>query len=454
MNYLKIITSSIIGSLLLFQCNTSPVEKNTVTAHQDSIQLVYRYNLDKIDTLFTKKEQAVSFNFDADDEVQNGMIFHPQTGTRIPVYLGNNKTNSIVIDSINEQKLHFHYSGENAAINQYILKSFDTQQMIMMGMQGDYPSFKTIIDKAVSLRKAQLDSLSDEDFKKTETITIDYLTKNLQLTYAFQQSMRGQKNLDSIDSEITQLINEKPVEDLSLLKSDGYKNYLNMISQINFFKTNPDQLNSIYAYLTFSESYFQNKEIIAAVGENLIPLYLKFTNDTSHDAQVKKFIDKYITKANKKEQFLEQFKERNKFSKGQMAPAFSGIDHNGKIINSSDLKGKYLVVDVWATWCGPCKKEAPFFAKLAEQYKNDDRIEFISISIDQNKKAWEQFIQEENPFWLNLWVENDFQSTLAKDYEIKGIPYFMILDPDGKFAVSSTSRPSDKMEEQIAELLK
>ncbi|APD06017.1 thioredoxin-like protein YneN [Flavobacteriaceae bacterium UJ101] len=451
MKYLKFVTLFLIGSLFFIKC-TSSKEKNTVTAHQDNIQLIYRYNLDKIDTVLTKKNQAVAFNFD--EELQNGMLFHPKTNTRIPLYLGNNKTNSVIIDSLSNRQLYFHYNGENAPINQYILKSFDAQQMLMRGMQDDYPSFKAIINKAVSLRRAQLDSLSDEDFKKIETITIDYLPKNLKLTYAFQHALREQKNVDSIDSEITQLINEKPIEDPSLLKSDSYKNYLNMMSQINFFKTNPDLLNSIYDHLIYSQHYFQNEEIIATVGENLINLYLKFTKDTSHDNEVKDFINQYITKTAKKEQFLNQFKERNKFSKGQTAPTFSGIDINGKTIHSTDLKGKYLVVDVWATWCGPCIKEAPFFKKLAEQYKNDDRIEFISISIDQNKKAWEKFLQKEKPSWLNLWVENDFQSSLALDYEIKGIPYFMIIDPDGKFATSSASRPSDKMGEQITHLLK
>ncbi|MFV0529843.1 MAG: TlpA family protein disulfide reductase [Flavobacteriales bacterium] len=448
----NIIIFSIISSFCIIGCQNSSSSKNTITAQQDSIQLIYRYNFDQIDTIFTKKKQAISFGFDK--EVENGMLFHLKTGTRIPVYLGNDKTNSVIIDSLAERKLHFHYAGENAAINRYILRSFDTQQILMTGMQGDYSAFKAIVNQVVSLRKAQLDSLSDEDFKKIENITIQYLPKNLKLTYAFQQAMGAQKKLDSIDLEITQLINEKPVENPSLLESNGYKTYLNMISQINFYKTSPEKFNSIYDYLLFTKDYFHNKEVMAVVGENLVNLYLRFTLDTSNDDQVKQFINEYITNTDKKDQFLEKFKNRNKFSKGQTAPPFSGEDIQGKTITSEEFKGKFLVIDVWATWCGPCKTEAPFFEKLVEQYKNDDRIEFISISIDENKEAWKNFITKENPSWVNLWVANDFQSTLAKDYEIKGIPYFIILDPERKFAVSQASRPSDKMAEQIASLLK
>ncbi len=440
--------------LLITGCQTStPSSKNTVTAQQDSIMLIYRYDFEKVDTIFTKKNQAVSFHFE--EGLQSGMLFHLPTNARIPIYLGNDKTNAIVIDSLTSKKLYFHYSGENASINQYFLKSFDTEPMFIRGMQKDYPSFKAVVDQVVSLRKAQLDSLSDEDFKKTEQISIDYLPKNLKLTYAFQRAQRERKSFDSIDSEITQLINEKPIEDPSFLKSDVYKSYLNIMSQINFFRTNPEKTQSVYHYILFCKDYFENKEIITHFGEDLIPYYLQI-QDTSNDHVMKEFINDYITDTNKKERFLAKFKDRNKFSKGNIAPSFSGMDINGNVIHSEELKGKYLVVDVWATWCPPCKQEAPFFEELAEKYKDDDRIEFISISIDEKKELWEQFIEKEKPFWVNLWIENDFQSTIAKNYEITSIPYFIIINPEGKLAVSisETGRPSDKLGEQVANLLK
>lgn len=448
-----VILSLFMGSLLFVGCNSSvSSEKNVVIAHQDSLQFIYQTDFEKIDTLFTKKEQAVPFSFNED--LQNGMLFHPQTRTRIPIYLGNDKTNKIVIDSLTGFKLYFHYTGENAATNNYILKSFDTERTLMKGMQQDYASFKKVVDDVVTLRKKQLDSLSDEDFKKIENITIEYLPKNLKLTYAFQQAMRKQQNLDSIDAEITQLIQEELVEDVALLQSSSYKNYLGMMSQINFFKAHPEKISSIYENLVYTQTYFKKKESIEAVGENLVQLYLRYTKDTSNDEKVKEFVNTYITSEEKKTSFLEKFNNRAKLTKGQIAPAFSGVDVNGNTISSEDFKGKYVVVDVWATWCGPCKKEAPFFKKLAEKYKENKQIEFISVSIDQNKQAWEKYIEKEKPEGIQLWVENDFQSQLAQDYEIKGIPYFFILDPQGKFAVSDTSRPSDKMEEQIASLLK
>ncbi len=440
--------------LLIIRCQTpTTLSKNTVTAQQDSIMLIYRFDFEKVDTIFTKKNQAISFNFE--EGIQSGILFHPTTNVRIPIYLGNKKTNSIVIDSLTPKKLHFHYSGENASINQYLLKSFDIQPTLMNGMQKDYPAFKAVIDQVVSLRKSQLDSLSDEDFKKIEQVSIDYLPKNLKLTYAFQRAQRDRKSFDSIDSEITQLINEKPVEDPSFLKSEIYKSYLNIMSRINFIKTSPEKTNSVYDYILFCQDYFENKEIITNFGEGLIPHYLN-TKDTSNDHTIKDFINDYITDIDKKERFLEKFKDRNKFLKGKIAPSISGMDINGKVINSEELKGKYLVIDVWATWCIYCIKEAPFFEELAEKYKDDDRIEFISISIDEDKKKWEQFIEKKKPFWLNLWVENNFQPTIKKDYEITGIPYFIIIDPEGKLAVSisETGRPSDKMSEQIAALLK
>ncbi len=447
---------SLLITVIITSCTNKYNDLNTITAQEDNLKFSYNSSPYKIDSVITKKGEAISFKFD--ENINNGILFNQKTNTQIPVYLENNKKNSIIIDSISNNQLFFHYNGENSEINNYNLKNSSFQEKIFQekvasGMNGDFTSFKKLIKEAINIRKKELDSVNDEEFKKIENITIDYISKNLILIYGFRESMTKRNSFDSLNSEILEVINSKPIENEDFLKSSGYKNYLSMMSLINFLRDNQNSTNSVYEHMIYTEQYFKNPKIISALAENLVPIYFQYNQNNDKDAFVKDFINKYLKNSNSKEFYLEKIKTRNKLSKGTIAPSFSGIDINGTEISINDLKGKFLVIDVWATWCGPCKKESPHFKKLAEQYKDNDKIEFISISIDKNKKDWEDSIERDQPEYLSLWAKNDFESELAVNYQINAIPYFIIIDPNGKIAIDNVDRPSGKLENQIIKLL-
>ena len=81
---------------------------------------------------------------------------------------------------------------------------------------------------------------------------------------------------------------------------------------------------------------------------------------------------------------------------GNVAPTFAYNDIEGTMHNTADYKGKYIYVDVWATWCGPCKKELPHLEALQEAYKDNDKILFTSVSIDKDKSAWERMVKDKD----------------------------------------------------------
>lgn len=81
-----------------------------------------------------------------------------------------------------------------------------------------------------------------------------------------------------------------------------------------------------------------------------------------------------------------------KLSVGALSPNFNCTDLSGKKVSLSDFKGKYVYIDIWATWCGPCQREIPHLQKLEEKYHGKD-IYFVSISCDNNKKAWENRVR-------------------------------------------------------------
>lgn len=129
---------------------------------------------------------------------------------------------------------------------------------------------------------------------------------------------------------------------------------------------------------------------------------------------------------------------------GNDAPEFEMTDSEGKIFKLSDFKGKAIFIDVWATWCGPCKEEIPFFQKLVNDYKDDNRIEFISISVDSNKNTWKKAVTQQAHNWKQFVVEHAMDSELCKKYQISAIPRFMFFNKEGKIISVKSPYPSDE----------
>ena len=109
----------------------------------------------------------------------------------------------------------------------------------------------------------------------------------------------------------------------------------------------------------------------------------------------------------------------------------------------NDLKGKYVYVDVWATWCGPCKREIPFLKEVEKAYHGKN-IEFVSISVDKAKDhaTWKKMVEEKELTGIQLFAENDWNSNFVKGYKINGIPRFILIDPAGKIVSPDAPRPS------------
>ena len=116
---------------------------------------------------------------------------------------------------------------------------------------------------------------------------------------------------------------------------------------------------------------------------------------------------------------------------------------DGKTCKLSSLYGKLTYIDMWATWCGPCCKEIPHLEKVVEKYKGNDKIQFISISIDANKQAWLNKLKKDNPDWSQYIMPQADADKLMKQMGINGIPRFLMLDSKGNIIFPDAKRPSD-----------
>ncbi len=158
-----------------------------------------------------------------------------------------------------------------------------------------------------------------------------------------------------------------------------------------------------------------------------------------------------------KSYILSGIKLKEEFPAGMPSPTFENYEnYKGGTTSLSDLKGKYVYVDVWATWCGPCIAEIPALKELEKEFE-DKNIEFVSISTDDgrgykaaskeesyqlSKEGWKEMIAEKEMSGIQLFADNAFESDFVTEYKINSIPRFILIDPNGNIVNADAPRPS------------
>ena len=137
--------------------------------------------------------------------------------------------------------------------------------------------------------------------------------------------------------------------------------------------------------------------------------------------------------------------------KGQPIKDIEMQDIDENIVSFSDFKGKWIYIDVWATWCNPCIKEIPVLKQLEEDFRGKDVV-FISLSVDRQAEPWQEMVKAKELKGVQVWVgQNEIISTF---YKVSGIPRFMIFDPQGNIYDANAKRPSMGAGDIISDLLK
>ncbi len=168
------------------------------------------------------------------------------------------------------------------------------------------------------------------------------------------------------------------------------------------------------------------------------------------------------------EQYAYMKAEKEKYAKfiGKPSPNFENFENYlGGTTSLKDLRGKYVYVDVWATWCGPCKAEIPHLKILEEEFHGKN-ITFLSISVDNgrgykdnslalSKEGWKKMIADKKMGGVQLFSDKNWESEFVKGYGIRSIPRFILIDPKGNVVDANMTRPSNhKTKERLAKLLK
>jgi len=158
-----------------------------------------------------------------------------------------------------------------------------------------------------------------------------------------------------------------------------------------------------------------------------------------------------LSKTGYGEEYQHKLDQLTLFAKGAQGYNFSLPDTRGQQVSFTGLKGKVVVIDLWAMWCASCLQEKPLYEKLADEYKDRNDIVFLGVSVDGagKKEAWKSFVGRKGYKTIELLA--DPTGGIMAYYKIEGIPRYLIFDKEGKIVTVDAPRPSAPALKQLIE---
>ena len=293
--------------------------------------------------------------------------------------------------------------------------------------QYDFPSYRQELGKEAEALRSRLNRIDNEGFKQSFLRQVNAREEENLIRYAWAKH--------TVDPDFEKYIGA--FERNSMEHRDMAFTYQRWWQSTH----RPEQgfTNGSW-YMEGLKRSFTSQQMINALASDFMGSYIqRAPKDLSEtwEAYCKTCIDKgQIAKLQAK---------YDKFNPGKDAPDFETTDYeDGKTYTLKDFRGKALMIDCWATWCGPCMAEMPYYAKVVEHFKNDNRIEFIAISFDSDKKRLDKELKENAHPWRQFWCKDAFKSQLAKGYGFNGIPRFIFIDKNGKLIAGDAPKPSSE----------
>ncbi len=258
---------------------------------------------------------------------------------------------------------------------------------------------------------------------------------NLYKTNYFERA----NTISKIKEQVQTARNENNLTLLNELrgKSKSLKLELNNYA-FTFIEEHPDSDLSLLLLETQIIGYNQDIEKL----KNSLDVLLKVINRSAANKLIGRKIDAFISLKSAQENL----------NIGKVAPNFSAPSPEGKIIALNHIKGKATIIDFWASWCKPCRRENPNVVRVYEKY-HDKGLEIISVSLDKNgqKERWLKAIKDDNMNWHHVSNLKFWNEPVARQYNINSIPATFILDKDG--VIVAKKLRGDALEQKIAELL-
>ncbi len=313
-----------------------------------------------------------------------------------------------------------------------------------------WAQFKKAIESKMSTMKRLLKVrkfAASDKFQKMEEGRITYFYANAFLMYPVSHLYLTQDTTMTLGDDYYATLRQYVKEDADLADVDEYRNYMIETSHVldEAGKHIRQYYPKVLAEMNYIGEHFDNEKVRESLIHHLAFTYVE-GNGTDNIADLQNIYYTYVASPYLNALFKQACAKWDKAAVGKPSPDFKGVDVNGKQMSLKDFRGKYVYIDMWATWCGPCQKELPFLKKLEEKYTGRN-ITFVGLSIDADKAKWEARVKSGELCGTQLYIGRG--SKFQADYRISGIPRFILLDPNGRIINPDMTRPSSDDTEKI-----
>ena len=294
---------------------------------------------------------------------------------------------------------------------------------------------------AVKLMKANgLSSVGDFEENESDRIRYSYAAPLIMYPMAHRimtGSMEYQPGEDYYD-----VIGSYVVEDERLACLDEYRSF--MAEAMHVLDPEGREITSVYpktvAQMKFAADRLSDPVVREIILHHIASAYVD-NFGVKDISEMENLYHTYVRDTLLTSSFARKYERWDLSRPGKRSPGFRAPDVDGKELTLADFRGKYVYIDMWATWCGPCKREMPYLKALEEEFK-DAEIVFVGLSVDKDKAAWENMVRKGELTGVQLYLGTG--SSFQEAYRVEGIPRFILLDKNGVIISNDMSRPSAK----------
>jgi len=468
-----------ILSLLTISSCLAANAKDVVKIHgqiknplSDSVQIMYAFTSIAykpiILSLRLGKDGSFKSEFEVKDKFTSVTITNGDQQTELMVLPGYDL--ALKLDGKNfDSSLHYEGKGKEVAnymakcvLENHTSRAYHTQAQMLCAK--DIEEYKTALK---DLQKKELAFLAANGKNLPEAIKEYY---RLTIMYNTYSTMDMYPRVHEMFKQKSNSIKEVPVENYAIIKDipeafndaylpiSAYTQYLNNFYSLHLSRELAINKNADWNF-SDSEQALSYRHMPPKSAEYHVGQQILYSIKNSPPEKLDRQFTVYKTHFTKSKNIAileDAIALKTKMGPGKNAIDFDITTPEGKKMRLSDLRGKIVYIDFWSRSCAPCIGEMPDAKKVRDHFV-DKPVAFVYVSLDKDVSVWEKAIKDFEVNGINTHLDKDFQSELAKQYGVAGIPSYFLIDKEGKFAdVKYVERPGspEKLIAQIETLLK
>lgn len=276
-----------------------------------------------------------------------------------------------------------------------------------------------------------------------------YLWSEIYYDWAYKMLVYGYLYPRKVSPDFWTFLDEVPIENESAISNPKYRKYLIGYLNYLYFKSDSDSDPYVGQYelaktkladksLFFFQSHLLDQAFRKGEFIDVLDTYNEFLLANPYEEFDQKAIDAYYF--------------ANKYAVGSPAPEFDLTDLNGNPLRLSDLRGKFVYLDFWATWCRPCITKLEM-VKDIERTLDPEKIVFVHLSLERSESRWRDQVNFRNISGVHGFLAEGLESPVIVNYNIGAIPEYFIIDPNGNFAEKATKNDRFNVQNHLKELM-